>query len=231
MTTEFKIFENRENVYNWKQLNYKDVVYHERYGEGVVDCTLDTKFASVQFKTGLHVVKLNDLTIEKPDVIWWEDGKLKESKIFEDRKTIHKWKKLKVGDIVFHNVFGEGTVDAIRPDKNAARIRFKWKGVKDIRLDIGNISIEEEEPDEIMWWKDGKLEEAKKNPFIDLLPDDPGETVIDYLGNEIPINRAVWCEYDKAWCLKKDAIWIDYQGFYTVPDVSDGDWWKGVSRE
>lgn len=43
--------------------------------------------------------------------------------------------------------------------------------------------------------------------------------VIDWLGNSIPFKDAVWCEYDKKWCLKKDAIRIDYQGFYTTPDI------------
>lgn len=40
----------------------------------------------------------------------------------------------------------------------------------------------------------------------------------DYLGNEIRYSDAVWCEYDKQWCLKNDAIWVDYVGFYTCPD-------------
>jgi len=42
--------------------------------------------------------------------------------------------------------------------------------------------------------------------------------VTDYLGNKIEVVNAQWCEYDKQWCLKSDAIWIDYIGFYTCPD-------------
>ena len=42
--------------------------------------------------------------------------------------------------------------------------------------------------------------------------------VNDYLGNQIKVADAQWCEYDKAWCDKKDAIWVDYVGFYTCPD-------------
>jgi hypothetical protein len=47
----------------------------------------------------------------------------------------------------------------------------------------------------------------------------PGQTEVkDYLGNTIKVADAQWCEYDKAWCSKKDAIWVDYVGFYTTPD-------------
>jgi hypothetical protein len=44
------------------------------------------------------------------------------------------------------------------------------------------------------------------------------EMVIDWQGNLIPVKDAVWCMYDKAWCLRKDAIWVNYEGFYTTPD-------------
>lgn len=44
------------------------------------------------------------------------------------------------------------------------------------------------------------------------------EYVKDYLGNTIKTADAVWCEYDKEWCLKSEAIWVNYIGFYTCPD-------------
>lgn len=44
------------------------------------------------------------------------------------------------------------------------------------------------------------------------------EFVTDYLGNTIKTADAVWCEYDKEWCLKSEAIWVEYIGFYTCPD-------------
>ena len=47
---------------------------------------------------------------------------------------------------------------------------------------------------------------------------DTGEYVKDYLGNKVKKSESIWCEHDKAWCLKKDAIWVDYVGFYTTPD-------------
>ncbi len=43
--------------------------------------------------------------------------------------------------------------------------------------------------------------------------------ITDYLGNIIKVEDAQWCEYDKVWCSKKDAIWVDYVGFYTTPDI------------
>jgi len=42
--------------------------------------------------------------------------------------------------------------------------------------------------------------------------------VTDYLGNEIEVADAQWCEYDKQWCTKEEAIWVEYVGFYTTPD-------------
>jgi len=44
------------------------------------------------------------------------------------------------------------------------------------------------------------------------------EFVTDYLGNKVKVADAQWCEYDKAWCPKEEAIWVDYIGFYTTPD-------------
>jgi hypothetical protein len=44
------------------------------------------------------------------------------------------------------------------------------------------------------------------------------EFVADYLGNKIKVADAQWCEYDKAWCLKSEAIWVEYIGFFTCPD-------------
>jgi hypothetical protein len=44
------------------------------------------------------------------------------------------------------------------------------------------------------------------------------EFVNDYLGNKVKVANSVWCEYDKQWCLKSEAIWVEYIGFYTCPD-------------
>lgn len=42
-------------------------------------------------------------------------------------------------------------------------------------------------------------------------------TIEDYKGNIIPMEDAVWCEIEKAWCNKKEAEWVNYIGFYTLP--------------
>jgi len=44
------------------------------------------------------------------------------------------------------------------------------------------------------------------------------EFVTDYLGNKIKFVDAQWCEHDKQYCLKSEAIWVDYIGFWTCPD-------------
>jgi len=44
------------------------------------------------------------------------------------------------------------------------------------------------------------------------------EYVKDWTGKQILTNKAVWCEFDNVYCLKKDAIWVDLIGFYTTPD-------------
>jgi len=71
-----------------------------------------------------------------------------------------------------------------------------------------------------------KIERKKKESILKHIDIDPyGEenwetnegTVVDYLGNDVDEDDAVWCEYDKDWCLKKDAIHIDYMDFYTRP--------------
>ncbi len=45
-----------------------------------------------------------------------------------------------------------------------------------------------------------------------------GDYVTDYKGARILAKDAVWCEYDKEWCPKVEAIWVDLIGFYTTPD-------------
>jgi len=44
------------------------------------------------------------------------------------------------------------------------------------------------------------------------------EYVNDYLGNKVKVVDCHWCEYDKQYCLKSEAIWVDYIGFWTCPD-------------
>ena len=44
------------------------------------------------------------------------------------------------------------------------------------------------------------------------------EYVNDYLGNKVKVSDCVWCEHDKVYCLKDEALWVDYIGFYTCPD-------------
>jgi hypothetical protein len=71
-------------------------------------------------------------------------------------------------------------------------------------------------------------------PNVHIIDNNGEEMVRDWLGDIIPIKDAVWCEYDKEWCLKKD-IWIQYKGFYTTPDVgwsgSSSDAWKSKGKE
>jgi hypoxanthine-guanine phosphoribosyltransferase len=64
----------------------------------------------------------------------------------------------------------------------------------------------------IKWYNKGKFGEEEKTKN-----EDDKDTVIDYLGNEILKKDAVWCKYDKKWCLKKDAIWINYLEVYAIP--------------
>lgn len=64
------------------------------------------------------------------------------------------------------------------------------------------------------WWENGDNKSSSSNGTI---PKN-AEFVADYLGNQIKAADAVWCQYDKAWCDKKEAIWVDYIGFYTTPD-------------
>ena len=34
------------------------------------------------------------------------------------------------------------------------------------------------------------------------------KSVFDYKGDIIRLDDAVWCEYDKQWCKKSEAIWF-----------------------
>jgi hypothetical protein len=53
--------------------------------------------------------------------------------------------------------------------------------------------------------------------------------VEDYKGNLIPVENAVWCEYDKKWSLRDEAIWVDYQGFWTTPTLNfKMDYWEDI---
>ena len=44
--------------------------------------------------------------------------------------------------------------------------------------------------------------------------------VKDWRGNMVKTKDAVWCEVEKVYCLKDEAIWVDILGFYTPPDES-----------
>jgi hypothetical protein len=67
------------------------------------------------------------------------------------------------------------------------------------------------------WWEGGVGAPKATSLGPGSLPAN-AEYVTDYLGNDIRVADAQWCEYDKAWCPKDDAIWVDYIGFYTTPD-------------
>ena len=69
----------------------------------------------------------------------------------------------------------------------------------------------------VRWYKNGKL--GKPEYDIDDFDEDVDEYVIDYKGNKIKKEDAVWCNYDHVWCLKKDAIWIDFADCYTTPEM------------
>lgn len=43
--------------------------------------------------------------------------------------------------------------------------------------------------------------------------------VTDYMGDKVEKDQCVWCEFDKVWCKKDEAIWVEYVGFYVSPDV------------
>jgi len=43
--------------------------------------------------------------------------------------------------------------------------------------------------------------------------------VTDYMGEQVLKDECVWCEFDKVWCKKDDAIWVDYVGFWVAPDI------------
>lgn len=68
------------------------------------------------------------------------------------------------------------------------------------------------EGSKVKWYRKGKFEKP-----IDLEEDDDIEYVTDYKGDIIKKEDAVWCKYEKEWCLKKDAIWVAYTGFYMSP--------------
>jgi len=42
--------------------------------------------------------------------------------------------------------------------------------------------------------------------------------VTDWRGDKVKSSETVWCEIDKVYCLKDEAIWVDLLGFYTTPD-------------
>lgn len=71
------------------------------------------------------------------------------------------------------------------------------------------------------WWEGGGYQATASRSSSSYTPTNlpkNAEFVTDYLGNQIKVTDAQWCEYDKAWCDKKEAIWVDYIGFYTCPD-------------
>lgn len=72
------------------------------------------------------------------------------------------------------------------------------------------------------WWKN--RDSASQQSWNRSSSGGPGqlspntEFVTDYLGNRIRVTDAQWCEYDKQWCLKSEAIWEEYIGFWICPD-------------
>lgn len=69
------------------------------------------------------------------------------------------------------------------------------------------------------WWQSGT--KTNWNRSVSTGPGQlPPNTVYvnDYLGNRIKVVDSQWCEYDKTYCLKSEAIWVDYIGFWTCPD-------------
>lgn len=66
------------------------------------------------------------------------------------------------------------------------------------------------------WWQ-GSRQETTSGPTK--TQSATGDYIKDYLGDSVKKSDCVWCEYDKVWCLKDDAIWVEYIGFYTTPDI------------
>lgn len=74
--------------------------------------------------------------------------------------------------------------------------------------------------DDNSWWsrnQSGYSSTTSSNVGPKQLPKGQ-EYVNDYLGKKVKVSDCVWCEHDKVYCLKDDAIWVDYVGFYTCPD-------------
>lgn len=69
------------------------------------------------------------------------------------------------------------------------------------------------------WWDQRSQQQQRVSSTLGPQQLPPGtEFVTDYLGNKIKFADAQWCPYDKQWCLKSEAIWEDYIGFFVCPD-------------
>lgn len=53
---------------------------------------------------------------------------------------------LKIGDVVYHEVFGYGDVIHIRSDLKIVKVCF-YSGYKDIRADLGHLSVSDDFPE------------------------------------------------------------------------------------
>lgn len=78
--------------------------------------------------------------------------------------------------------------------------------------------------DDTRWWSQNQQSTSSASSWNRSNSNAPGqlppntEFVSDYLGNKVKVVDTHWCEYDKSYCLKSDAIWVDYIGFWTCPD-------------
>jgi len=169
-------------------LHVDDEVVHSKYGSGVI-LKKDKTYVTIKFDDQacesvfridvlLYSRALKLMTQKKSEISWWKDGKLEESQINELLLNIDY--KFKIGDRVRANQYleiikkgDEGTVIAIGnyADRSVC-VEFDKKryGYHDGQgrgekghcwwTNIDYLDLIEEEPNDVSWWKDGKLEEA-----------------------------------------------------------------------
>jgi hypothetical protein len=199
----------------------------------------DTKRYGVLEVNNDHPIIIRDPNIRE-GVKWYNDGKFSEEEGKDDTAL-----DFKIGDIVERkgliNYWDDSKNSKMNIKDTSISNPGKWDGsykfdkrvvmavdyADNVKGYTGTIvQLEGSWP----WFQTTnmeKVEDKKKKEmdlnYIEKLADpsiEPGqEYVIDYLGDRIKVSDAQWCEYDKEWCRKEDAIWINYMRFYTTPEA------------
>lgn len=103
--------------------------------------------------------------------------------------------------------------------RDPSKVESRWS-TRDTDYDFGKRKYYGSDWGSSKWWEEGTQSQSTITSSVGPGSLPAGTThVTDYLGNTIKVEDARWCEYDKQWCPKDDAIWVDYIGFYTTPDV------------